>query len=367
MKRSYISKKSSLLSKSLLQFACCIALCFILMVPLFYLLTKYYYAEDMIDIIEAMEQGKGIPPLDLEQDIIAGMMLQFLLIFIAIALALFITLRLATKKLWHPFDDTLQKVEQFNLAQSTIPAFKETDILEFTRLNQSLERLMKKDKETYRIQKEFTENASHELQTPLAIIRSKLDLLMQESLTEKQSYLVSDLYGLTIRMEHLNRNLLLLAKIENAQYNAMEEVDIDGLLSEWLPLYETLRKETKIVLNDRRTERNKKIKANPTLLECLLKNLIVNAIRHSNTNCDINIILEDNLLTVCNVSADGRSLDSQTLFRRFHTGDAKQKGNGLGLSIVKAVCDFHHWDIEYRFNAGSHQFMVNFNPINNIF
>ena len=188
---------------------------------------------------------------------------------------------------------------------------------------------------------------------------------MQESLTEKQSYLLSDLYGLTIRMEHLNRNLLLLAKIDNAQYNTMEEVDVAAYLSEWVPLYETLRKETNIILNDRRTQRNKKINANLTLLECLLKNLIVNAIRHSLPDSDIDIILEDNLLTVCNVSADGHSLDSQTLFRRFHTGDAMQKGNGLGLSIVKAVCDFHHWNIEYRFYAGSHQFMVNFNPINN--
>ena len=80
---------------------------------------------------------------------------------------------------------------------------------------------MQQDKEIYRIQKEFTENASHELQTPISIIRSKLDLLMQEELDERSMNLVSDLYDLNTRMEHLNRNLLLLAKIENSQYTEM--------------------------------------------------------------------------------------------------------------------------------------------------
>lgn len=102
--------KRNLLSKTLRRFACCIFICFVLTAPLFYLLTKYFYAEDMMDIIEAVEHGQGIPALDFEQDVIIGMMFQFLLIFLAIALALFITMRFVTQKLWHPFDDTLQKV-----------------------------------------------------------------------------------------------------------------------------------------------------------------------------------------------------------------------------------------------------------------
>lgn len=355
------TRKRSLLYKTLKQFTYCVVFCFVLTAPLFYLLTKYFYAEDMMDVIEAVEQGRGIPPLDLEQDIIAGMMLQFLLIFLVVALALFITMRFATKKLWLPFDDTLQKVEQFNLAQSNVPLFMETDIHEFTRLNHSLEQLMKKDKETYRIQKEFTENASHELQTPLAIIRSKLDLLMQEDLNESQMPLVSDLYNLTIRMGHLNRNLLLLAKIENEQYTTLEEVDIVSLLSDSLPLYDTLRNDIILHLDDRRIERGKKrLRANPVLLECLLKNLIVNAIRHTTSNGEIHILVEDNRLTVSNSSINGMPLNASTLFCRFRSGDVRQKGNGLGLAIVKAICDFHHWTVTYRFEAGCHQFIVNF-------
>lgn len=355
-------KTKSLLSKTLFQFALCTAAIFALTAPLFYLLTEHFYAEDIIDIIMAVKRGEGIPPLDLERDIMVGMMLQFLLIFLVVSLSMFITMRFITHRLWLPFDDTLRKAEQFNLTQDTIPLFVPTNIREFIRLNYSLERLMRKDKETYRIQKEFTENASHELQTPLAVVRSKLDLLMQEDLTESQMHLVSDLYRLTMRMGHLNRNLLLLAKIDNAQYAATEEVDIIALLSDSQPLYDALQDGTSLRVDDRRTNHHTMVRANSVLLECLLKNLIVNAIRHSASGSEVRIIVEDENLTVCNMSTDGKTLDKETLFRRFRSSDVRQNGNGLGLAIVKAVCDLHHWTVEYRFEAGKHCFSVYFRP-----
>lgn len=348
----------SLLSKSLTLFACCATVCFVLTAPLFYLLTKYYYAEDMMDIIEAVNQGHTIPPLDLEQDIIAGMMIQFLLIFAVITIAMFITMQFTTKRLWHPFDDTLRKVERFNLAKSDIPLFMETDIREFASLNRSFEQLMRKDKETYRIQKEFTENASHELQTPIAIIRSKLDLLMQENLNENEMNIISDLYNMTIRMGHLNRNLLLLAKIENDQYTSLQDIDIATTIKESLPLYECLQNDTTLRFIDQRTDKITNIRANPVLLECLLKNLIMNAIRHSINGGEILIAISDNGLTVSNAATDGKPLNTLTLFCRFHSGDNRQKGNGLGLAIVKAICDFHHWTVGYCFNNGRHIFSV---------
>ena len=375
MERINFQHSTSLLSKTLKQFAVCASICFILTAPAFYLLTKYYYAEDMIEVIEAVSQGQGVPPIDLEEDVITGMMIQYLLIFCVITVAMFITMRFATKKLWQPFDDTLKKAEQFNLAQNDVPQFANTDIEEFNRLNQSLSRLMSKDKETYRIQKEFTENASHELQTPLAIIRSKLDLLMQENLGESEMQLVSDLYDLTMRMGHLNRNLLLLAKIENAQYTTLQEVDINEMLSESLPLYEALQNGTKLRLieykdklpsddsansDNHQDDHHLKVQANPILLECLLKNLIVNAIRHSPSKGEIQIRIGEKSLMVSNDASDGKPLDGKTLFCRFRPGEDKQKGNGLGLAIVKAICDFHHWNVEYHFEEGKHQFIVNF-------
>ena len=360
MKNKKSGGGTSLLSKSLRQFTLCTVASFVLIAPLFYLLTKYFYAEDLMDVVEAAERGEIIRSFDLEQDIIAGMMLQYLFIFIVIGIALFITVRFATKKLWRPFDDTLRKAGQFNLTQGDIPHFMETDIAEFAHLNRSLRRLMKKDRDFYRIQKEFTENASHELQTPLAIIRSKLDLLMSEDLSESQMQLIADLYELTTRMGYLNRNLLLLAKIENAQYTALEDIDPVSLLYGSMPHYESLQNGRTLQIHDLRTDRGKKIQANPVLLDCLLKNLIVNAIRHSEEGAEIQISVGDRRITVANTSSDGQPLDGSTLFCRFRAGNASQKGNGLGLAIVKAICDFHHWTVRYEFDNGRHCFTVGF-------
>lgn len=368
--KSETGRSKSLQQKMLIQYTCCVAVCFVISAPIFYLLTKNFYAEDMIDVINAVSRGDGIPPIDLETDIIVGMMFQFFFMFLVITASMFITIRFAARKLWRPFDDTLQKTEQFNLAQNDIPALENSDVEEFNRLNQSLELMMGRSKEAYRIQKEFTENASHELQTPLAIIRSKLDLLMQKPLDEGEMKLVSDLCQMTMRMSHLNRNLLLLAKIDNSQYASMQDVDVYAVLADTIPLYVVMRSDVNIKLMDKRACASAKVRANAVLLESLLKNLIVNAIRHTVSNGEISIEVADGSLAVSNRAINGVSLDSATLFCRFHRkGDDRnempsdnhcQSGNGLGLAIVKAICDYHHWTVSYVFESGCHRFIVDF-------
>lgn len=348
------------MAKTLAQFAVCAVACFALTAPLFYLLTKYYYAEDLIEVVESVGRGLGVPDIDLEQDVAEGLMLQFLLVFATLSVSFFVTVRFATRRLWRPFDDSLRKAEEFNLAQGDIPSFGPTGVNEFDRLNRSLESLMSKDRETFRIQKEFTENASHELQTPLAVVRSKLDLLMLQDLTASQMSLVSDLYELTVRMSHLNRNLLLLAKIENALPSTLEAVDVVEVFSRSLPLYETVSADAHVSLVDRRSCPSARVRANAYLLECLLKNLVVNAIRHSEAGAEVVVEVADSGIVVSNASADGLPLGGATLFRRFRSGDVRSKGNGLGLAIVKAICDFHRWRVEYRFVGGCHVFAVSF-------
>ena len=193
---------------------------------------------------------------------------------------MYISVRFMLGRIWLPFNDTLKKIEQFNLAKGKVPKFCETDIKEFAKLNSALKEMMEKDKDVFRIQKEFTENASHELQTPLAIIRSKLDLLMQEDMSEKQIKIVSDLYDLTDRMTHLNKNLLLLAKIDNVQYVQMEETDVYNMVKNMFTTYYASLFNTDVNVIDKRSTPRVRIKANAVLMESLLKNLIVNAIRH---------------------------------------------------------------------------------------
>lgn len=349
-------RPNSLTHRTMSQFFLCTAAIFLLMTPVFYLLTKLFYAEDLIDVIEAIENGRGVPPLDLERDIMTGVMIQFVLTFGIISVAMFITVRFITGRLWLPFDDTLRKAEKFNLAQSGIPEFIVTDIVEFCRLNDSLSQLMRKSKEIYRIQKEFTENASHELQTPLAVTRTKLDLLLQENLSQEQMRLVSELYRLNTRMGHLNRNLLLLAKIENSQYHEFEKISPADFMCDLLPSYNMLKGNCRVTVS---SDENRpwKLRANPILLESMLNNLVVNAIRHT-AKGEITVdVTQPGIVTVSNPAENG-PLDADSLFKRFRTGSPLSAGNGLGLAIVKAICDFHGWRVDYACLHNTHYFTV---------
>lgn len=344
----------TLLHKTSVRILGCIAAVFILTAPLFYLITRYFYAEDMIDIIESIERGEGIPSsFDLEQDIIAGVMIQYVLIFIVIALALLIAMRFALRDLWNPFENTLRQMERFRVTDTTLPACDDGGIEEFRRLNDALTRMMRRNAETYRQQKEFTENASHELQTPLAVMRSRLDMLLQQNLDMATLDSVSELYNVNRRMERLNRNLLLLAKIGNDQFAANEEADVAAVVRNIADGLTPMGYEVRVA-----TEPHRVITANRTLLESLVTNLAVNAVRSSGT---ADITLTGTRLVVSNPSTDGKALDRDRLFHRFAQTSGK-RGNGLGLAIAKAICDFHHWTIEYAFTDGRHLFTVDMNP-----
>ena len=135
-------KERSLMYKSLAQFIICVVILLLLATPLFYGLTKSFYAEDMIDVIEAVQVGKPIPSLDLEEDILHGIMIQFALITIVLGTAIVLMLRFISGRLWQPFDKTLEAIEHFKLENGTYPALPKSNVKEFNRLNKTLERLM---------------------------------------------------------------------------------------------------------------------------------------------------------------------------------------------------------------------------------
>ena len=352
-------KAKNLLNQTLKQFIACASALLLLATPLFYLLTKYYYAEDMIDIIEAVHQGQPIPSLDLEEDIIQGIMLQFGLIAGVLCVALVVVVRLISRRMWKPFDETLDRIEQFKLEDEKLPTLPDSDIQEFKRLNAALDTLMKNNLASYRSQKEFTENASHELQTPLAIFQSKLDLLLQQpDLTEPQAEIIQSLYQVANRLSRLNRNLLLLAKIENNQYRQSSEIDIIKTFKELAPYLENLAEG--ITLKYGFQEPQLYVQANPTLLENLINNLIVNAVRHNRQDGQIRITVTKEHFTVSNTSSEP-ALDQRLIFNRFYKPSGEDsKGNGLGLAIVKSICLYHGWQVGYSYTNSWHNFTVTF-------
>lgn len=293
----------SLMRKSMMRFVVCIAALFVLAAPAFYLLTKNYYAEDMADLIDAVQAGKDIPMMDLEEDIMKGIMLQYLLITALLFIGIMLTIRLMSKKLWQPFDKTLRMVESFKLENMKVPFLPKSDVKEFERLTDTLYKLMKKDIETYVAQKEFTENASHELQTPLAIFQTKLELLLQQpELTAEQANIIQDLFQMTSRLSHLNRSLLLLAKIDNRQFDTMERIQLEQFVDSLLPSLESISGQLHIYRQY--SKKPLRINANRILLESMVNNLFINAVRHNTPDGTVTVSIDDNRLTISNTSAE---------------------------------------------------------------
>ncbi len=348
----------SLLRKSMTRFVACTALLFALAAPAFYHLTKNYYAEDLEDLVEAVRGGHALPAIDLSQDVMKGIMLQYLLITVLLGVGVTLTMRLVSKNLWKPFEQTLESIRTFRLEKSKVPDLPRSDVKEFDMLNRALRRLMVKSVNSYKAQKEFTENASHELQTPLAIFQAKLELLLQQpELTGNQAAIIQDLFQMTSRLSRLNRNLLLLAKIDNEQFDHMETVRLDALVDRMLPSLETISGQ--LAIERRYSAAPLMVKANGVLLESMVSNLIVNAVRHNRAGGKITISVGDNALCVSNTS-DEPALSAEHIFNRFYRPAQGKGGNGLGLAIVKAICDYHGWQVKYGFHDGIHDFTVNF-------
>lgn len=351
-------RRSNLIDKAMLQFTICVTILMLLATPLFYWLTKHYYAEDLILVIDTIKHGKDIPPLDVERDIMHGIMIQFGLIICIIGISVILIMKNISVKLWTPFYYTLSQISRFKLEDKKVPQFPENKVNEFTKLNEAVTILMRNSLISYNIQKEFTENASHEMQTPLAIFQSKLDNLLQdEHLTKKQADTIQDLYNLTVRLTRLNKNLLLLARIANNQYNEMSEVDIINILNRMLPLLHSISDGITIIRDFKLPSMI--IECNSTLLESMINNLIVNALRHNQINGEIIITVEQDRMIISNTS-NGMALDENLLFNRFYRPIRDNKGNGLGLSIVKAICKFHNWKIEYKHFNNKNHFIIAF-------
>ncbi|MDR1632426.1 MAG: HAMP domain-containing histidine kinase [Dysgonamonadaceae bacterium] len=263
------------------------------------------------------------------------------------------------KKLWKPFYQTLSDVERFNIRSSEIPVFHPTDIQEFEQLNRAVENLISNSLQAYKIQKEFTENASHEMQTPLAVFRSKLDILLQQKdLTGEQSQIIQSLYEVVSRLVHMNKNLLLLAKIDNMQFPDTQSLNVAEIVNESLSFLSEQAEANHIEIQTDINE-NSIVQANKTLLESLVNNLLVNAVKHNILCGKIHISLWKSKLSISN-TGNVAGLNENMLFRRFSRMNEKVKGSGLGLAIARQICLLYGWEIGYEYENGRHRFEVNF-------
>ena len=296
-------------------------------------------------------------PMIENKDLLATMGSQYGLLFLALLVSLTILQRIMSKKLWKPFYDTLDKIEGFKLESGQKPDFEQTTTIEFSRLNEKLNGLMVDNITIYKQQKEFIENASHELQTPLAVFKSQLDILLQQpGLTQSNTEIIRSLYAVSARMTRLNKNLLFLARIDNAQLSNMEVVDFVKILHGQLLYLRELAESEGLTVHVE-TGNSLNLKANKLLVESLINNMVVNAIRHNVKEGTINIKVDNSGLKVSNTGVP-YALDPNKIFRRFSRSSEEKKGNGLGLAIVQQICIMHGWEVGYNYENNLHVFGV---------
>ena len=277
-------------------------------------------------------------------------------LILLILAATFIINRIVLKKLWKPFYTTLQQMQQFNLSDANNINFDKPEIDEFSYLNSELSKTLNRAQHDYQSLKEFTENASHELQTPLAVIQSKLDILIQnEKLSEGESESIQSAYDAVQGLRRLNQSLLLLAKIENRQFNELENIDIKNVIENKVKQFSELWKSRNITVQKNLS--NKEIFANKYLIEILLNNLLSNATKHNVVNGSIEILLHDSLQIINTGVA--HALDEKQLYKRFSKQHAVKESHGLGLSVVNEICKASQYDCVYNFNAPNlHSFVI---------
>lgn len=265
--------------------------------------------------------------------------------------------RFLMKKMWAPFMRLVENIRQFSLGQEQVYTPVETRIEEFRVLNDALAEVEKKIRSDYREVKLFTENASHEMMTPLAVINSKLDTMLQsENLGIEGSILITDLYKATSRLTRLNQSLLLLVKIGSQPLTDLEMIDLEQLLTEKLNYFQELIQRRKLNVSLQTVPAS--IYGSYSLVEILLNNLISNAIRHNTEGGALRISLSGKQLQVYNTSHSG-PLDSSKIFDRFYK-DSTSEGTGLGLAILKEICEKLGYKISYFWRDHLHCFELEF-------
>ena len=286
-------------------------------------------------------------------DLITSILYPVLGLFIVLLLGFYLINWFISKKLWKPFYKTLEQLNQYKITESS-EKFNPTSIQEFSELNKTLSTMTEKIHSDYISQKQFIENASHEIQTPLAVIKTKIELLIQSTnLNENDMRIIQSVYNASNKLSSLNKALLLLSKIENNQFKNLEKIEFKTLLEKTLEHFEDLAELKKI-----RIEKNyssaPSIKTNPILADILISNLIQNAIRHNVKDGTIKIGLSENTLSISNTS-NSNIENTQELFNRFHKNEASTESIGLGLAIVKEICDNYKIAIKYSCSNKVHK------------
>lgn len=276
-----------------------------------------------------------------------------------LVLIMYVTNKSISKNILKDFYNTLKKLENFSLKNDIQLQLTKSNVEEFEQLNKSLLFLAEKAKSEYRSLKEFSEEINHELQTPLAITKSKLEILLQnEKLNKDDLTQVNAALTNLNRLEQVNKSILLLNKLEHKNLFDDSEVKIADEVKNVLANFSDFIKSKNIIVEEQ-IANDTFVEANPSLINILFTNLLSNAIKHNNNNGKIIIELKGKLFKIKNT---GNPLQDnpQKMFNRFVKSSNRLDSVGLGLTIVKRICDLYNYRIEYEVRTEWHEIKLFF-------
>ena len=258
-------------------------------------------------------------------------------------------------RLWKPFHQTLDALKNFH-TDSPRDELPRTSISEFSAMNDAVNAMMAKIQRDFSAQKRFSEQAAHELRTPLAIMQVKLDELIQvPELGKVEADMIEVLFQARERMGRTVQNMLLLARIGNQEFDPAP-VDWQALFTDQATVLQELMEQRGVHFTQHQ-ERPCELKMHPLLAELVVSNLLRNAVQHNHHGGYINLRIGLDEFAFSN-SGPVLSVDPESLFDRFAKGDPSSSGTGLGLSMVKEACDNAGLDLQYTEVGGVHAVVV---------
>ena len=291
-------------------------------------------------------------------DMIRAMVWYLGALFLLFLVTTSVGIRLTLTRVFKPLHRLLKWLHAIQPGKEVPPLDNPTQIREFRQLSEAALSMGNRSYKAYEEQKQFIENASHELQTPLAIACGKVELLAEsESLNEQQMKELDALYATLGRAVRLNKSLLLLSRIENGQYTETEVVSVDeavdGLLPDLMDIYE--HKQVRLVRE--RGEKPFMVRCNPSLMHILLSNLVKNALLHNRQAGELRVLTTECSLVIKNTGES--SLDTDRLFQRvYHGSKDKKDSTGLGLAIAHSIAVASSLSLTYQWEKGMHCFAL---------
>ncbi len=293
----------------------------------------------------------------IDDEYFVGIVMVIAWIFIFVIITIIFFSELITRKLYTSFYHLLDQMKRFDVREHQQIQFIKSDINELNHLNDLFLKTSSQSVEHYEALKEFTQNLSHELQTPIANIKGKIELMLNSSLSEEQMQALSKMYDDLNKVSAINRSLILLMSLEHHEVKE-EKINFSEMLHDVISVQEDLIAMNGVKLTSK-IEQNVFLTIDNLLANIVLSNLISNANRHNFSGGEINIVLNQNSLIIKNTGRE-QEFTNETIFMRFKKGKYNAESIGIGLALVKKICTIYNFDISYKFHQNWHQFEIKF-------